>query len=57
MADKCKGCGEDIVGFATDGYCEDCLCPNCGTTLDTEEQRGQGLCDDCQQEEDMERME
>ena len=45
----CKGCGEPINGFSTNGYCENCLCPDCGNTLDTENERAQQICEDCDQ--------
>ena len=48
---KCKGCGQDIVGFETDGYCEDCLCPGCGNVIEDEEQRAMGMCEECEYEE------
>jgi hypothetical protein len=44
----CKGCGDEITGFGTAGYCEDCLCPDCGNTLDTENERAAALCEDCE---------
>ena len=50
--DICKGCEEPIVGFDTDGYCEDCLCPQCGTTLETDNERGLGICEDCESEDE-----
>jgi len=50
--DICKGCGEPICGFDVNGYCEDCLCQNCGTTLETEDERAMQLCDGCMEQED-----
>jgi len=46
-AEPCKGCGGDIVGFASDGYCEDCLCSECGNTLSTEDERAATMCEEC----------
>jgi hypothetical protein len=43
----CKGCKGEITGFDSDGYCEDCLCDECGSPLETETERAIGLCDDC----------
>jgi hypothetical protein len=45
---KCTGCDEDIVGFETNGYCENCLCPECGNTLETENERGVMMCEECE---------
>lgn len=47
-SEPCKGCGEEIVGFASAGYCEDCLCPECGNTLETENERSLQICEDCE---------
>lgn len=44
---KCKGCGAEIVGFDSDGYCEDCLCDNCGSPLVTENEQAMQLCEEC----------
>ncbi len=44
---NCKGCGDEIAGFDVDGYCEACLCDECGTTLGTEEEQAWELCNDC----------
>lgn len=55
MADTgetCFGCGERITGFATDGYCEDCLCSECGTPLETDNERAVCICDECEGESD-----
>lgn len=46
-AEHCKGCGDDIVGFASDGYCEDCLCTECGNTMSTEDERAATMCEEC----------
>ncbi len=43
----CKGCGETIYGFDINGYCENCLCDECGSPLTTEDEQGIGLCEDC----------
>jgi len=45
---KCKECGGEIVGFATDGYCEDCLCEDCGTPLETDNERAMAICEECE---------
>ena len=50
----CEGCGQLIVGFEWSGHCEDCLCPDCGTTLDTENERALQLCEDCEAKEEEE---
>jgi hypothetical protein len=47
---QCKGCKEEIVGFDTNGYCEDCLCEECGTALHSEAERAAGICDDCEEQ-------
>lgn len=47
-SESCKGCGELIVGFATNGYCEDCLCQECGNTLETRNERSMQICEDCE---------
>ena len=44
----CKGCKEPIAGFNTNGYCEDCLCQDCGTELTTENERTMGICEECE---------
>jgi hypothetical protein len=44
----CKGCEALIVGFETDGYCEDCLCEDCGSTLEKENERGVHRCEECE---------
>lgn len=44
---NCIGCGELITGFNTDGYCENCLCSECGATLETETERATTVCEDC----------
>ena len=48
---KCKGCEGEITGFETDGYCEYCLCTECGNTLVTETERACTVCLECQDEE------
>ena len=45
---KCKGCEELIVGFETEGYCEECLCYECATPLTTENERAMGICEECE---------
>lgn len=47
----CKGCGAWTAGFKTNGYCEDCLCDECGTTLESEEERAMHMCFDCDEQE------
>lgn len=47
---ECKGCCGEIVGFDIDGYCEDCLCTQCGTPLTTEEERADEICEECESE-------
>lgn len=44
---KCKACGEDINGFDIQGYCENCICDECGTPLETENEQAACLCDEC----------
>ena len=44
---RCKGCDEKLVGFDVNGYCQDCLCEECGTPLTSEEEQGMLLCADC----------
>ena len=46
----CKGCRDSIVGFDTNGYCEDCCCEDCGNTMGTENERALGQCEDCEME-------
>ena len=48
----CKGCKEEIVGFPTAGYCENCLCTECGDTLETENERAVQICEYCESEID-----
>ena len=48
----CKGCQEVIVGFCTHGYCEDCLCSDCGTELETDAERAAQMCADCEDASD-----
>ncbi len=45
----CEGCGEEIVGFAVKGYCEDCICEECGETLGTEDERAVSMCRECEE--------
>ena len=47
----CESCGNEIVGFDTDGYCENCLCLKCGTQLETENERAMCMCDECEEKE------
>ena len=45
---KCKGCGEEIVGESYNGYCGDCACLECGCHLKTEDERSCGFCENCE---------
>ena len=46
----CNGCNEEIVGFATNGFCEDCLCTECGSTLASADERTTRICENCEEE-------
>jgi hypothetical protein len=51
---KCKTCEQDIVGFDQEGYCEDCLCSECGQGLDHDYEVAAQICGYCSMEEEEE---
>jgi hypothetical protein len=46
---NCKQCGETLVSQDHGEYCEDCVCSECGNVLDSDNERGLGICEDCQE--------
>ena len=46
---KCRICGEEMVSQDYGDYCADCACEECGTALETENERGMGTCEDCEE--------
>ena len=46
---KCRICGEEMVSEDYDGYCSACACEECGTALETENERSMGICEECEE--------
>jgi len=47
---KCRICKEEMVSEDFGDYCSDCACDDCGTPLETENERGANLCDECNED-------
>ena len=45
---KCRLCKEELVSQDYGDVCDRCSCPDCGTPLETDNERGMGICTECE---------
>lgn len=48
---KCRLCGEELVSKDHGDVCDSCSCPDCGSPLESENERGMGICEECEGEQ------